>query len=303
MKVHHHIKKVSPFFLPHPDTHKKAHLLSWNALLIYILLFILLRVSLDLVAIYKPGVLGVNSEITAAKVIEDTNLERQKNGMSPLVESPLLDEAAKLKAANMFEENYWAHFSPSGKDPWGFILRTGYKFSYAGENLARNFQNSDDVVKAWMNSPSHKENILNNKYQEIGIAVVDGVLQGQKTTLVVQMFGKPLSSQMAIPTPQVDLGGKKIEIPASEVTQNTQPVLKASIINPEVVDNALMNPASMIKAMAFVLMFIISLLLIVDYIVLRRRGVFRISSQHLAHLSFLAITGSAVFSSQMGNIL
>ncbi|MCL5785013.1 MAG: CAP domain-containing protein [Patescibacteria group bacterium] len=298
-----HLKKISPFFLPHPQTHKKAHLLSWHALLIYLLLFVLLRTGLDVVSVYKPGVLGVNSQITIQQIIEDTNIERQKDGLPPLMENSLLDEAASRKAQNMFEENYWAHFSPSGKDPWGFILGAGYKFSYAGENLARNFYTSEDVVQAWMNSPSHRDNLLNSHYQDIGIAVVDGVLQGQKTTLVVQEFGRSLSQQAALPTPQVNVGGKKIEIPAKEVAQSTSPVLVASIYNPEAIAPAAVDPALVIRFAGISLMLIISLLLMADFIVLRRRGVFRISSHHLAHLSLLAITGSAVFTSSAGSIL
>ena len=142
---------------------------------------------MDLVSIYKPGVLGVESNISVEEIVNDTNIERQKTGLPPLTLNSNLSTAAKLKADNMFAENYWAHFSPSGKDPWGFINSAGYKFSYAGENLARNFYNPEDVVKAWMASASHRENILNPKYQDIGIAVEEGILQGQKTTLIVQM--------------------------------------------------------------------------------------------------------------------
>src|SRR3989344_6111174 len=149
-------KSLFYLFIPHPQTHQKAHLLSWHFLVIYILLFMFLKVGLDLVGIYKPGVLGVDSNITATQIIEDTNIERAKNNLPSLIENQALSNAAKLKAQNMFAENYWAHFSPSGKDPWEFMLNSGYKFSFAGENLARNFASADDVVKAWMNSPSHK---------------------------------------------------------------------------------------------------------------------------------------------------
>lgn len=167
-------------FIPHTDTHAKAHLLHWHSLFIYGLLFMLMQFSFNLINIYKPGVLGVNSNITVQEIVDKVNVERKRVGLPPVRENSMLNQAATAKAHNMFEEDYWAHFSPSGKDPWGFITGSGYKFSYAGENLARNFYTSDEVVNAWMNSPTHRANILNPNYQEVGIAVEDGVLQGQK---------------------------------------------------------------------------------------------------------------------------
>jgi len=90
----------------------------------------------------------------------------------------------------MFAKDFWAHIAPDGTTPWKFILDSGYKYLYAGENLAKDFQTSDDVVAAWMASKmGHRENILNTHYNEIGVAVVNGTLGGFQTTLVVQMFG------------------------------------------------------------------------------------------------------------------
>src|SRR3972149_10682102 len=134
------------WFLPHKDTHKKAQLISWEGIVIYILLFILLQVGFSIISYTKHGVLGISGNIDQKKLIELTNKEREKLGLSQLVENPALDQAAELKAQNMFSENYWSHFAPSGKSPWDFILGSGYKFSFAGENLAKNFYNADEVV-------------------------------------------------------------------------------------------------------------------------------------------------------------
>lgn len=288
------------YFLPHPHTHQKAHLLHWHFLIIYILLFILLRVGIDLVNIYQPGVLGVTSEITIAQIIEDTNKERAKKGLSVLKENQSLNKAAYAKAINMFEEDYWAHFAPSGKDPWGFIKATGYKFSYAGENLAKNFQKSDDVVVAWMNSPTHRDNLLSSHYQEIGIAVVDGVLQGQQTTLVVQMFGAPIDYVASVPAAAV-------LSPAPQIinTSDQSQVLfagKNNQISQESI-SLLINPYDLTKNFSFILMAFLVLLLVADFVVLQRRGVFRFSSHHAAHLSLLSISGFSVFLTKAGEIL
>lgn len=295
-------RKLKHLFIPHTETHQKAHLLSWHFLVIYILLFILLQAGFNLLEVYKPGILGVNASITSKEIIERVNQERREKGLGPLKEDQNLAQAASAKATNMFEENYWAHFAPSGKDPWGFIASSGYKFSYAGENLARNFSNSPDVVDAWMNSPSHRDNILNSKYEDIGIAVVEGVLQGQKTTLIVQMFGKtyqPLAS-----LPEVNLGGEKIVL-EEDRSLAERPVFVASsnVENLKIYPEAKLNPYSITKSVALGFFFLITLLITIDFIVLKRRGVYRFSSHHLAHLSFLGLNSVSIFISRAGEIL
>lgn len=302
------MKKLRHYFIPHHETHKKAHLLSWKYLVIYILLFLILRAGFDLTTIYTPGVLGVSSNITVSQVIDGTNKERQRLGLPPLSENQALNDAARRKAANMLEENYWAHFSPTGKDPWGFISAAGYKFSYAGENLARNFSNSGDVVVAWMNSSSHRENIVNAKYKDIGIAVVEGTLQGQQTTLVVQMFGTPINYQASVAKPQVDLGGRKVELPEGEpaALQNppqAQAVAGSALKDTVAVVKPAANPFSMLRIAGITIFIFLILLVAADFIILRRRGVFRLTSHHLAHISLLVIAGASLLWGEIGGIL
>lgn len=295
------MKLITHLFIPHPETHQKAHLLSWHFLVIYILLFVLLRVGIDLVNIYKPGVLGIDANITVKQVIEETNKERVKMGLAPLTENPALSRAAYLKAQNMFEENYWAHFSPSGKDPWGFMLSSGYKFSYAGENLAKNFYNSEEMMKAWMNSPTHRENILNPKYQDIGIAVVEGNLGGQKTTLVVQMFGKPYEAVASVP--QANIEGKAISVEPEKINANRPVIIASSNLASPQAPSASVDPFIVTRSVGIFLISLIAFLLILDFIVLKKRGVFRLSSHHFAHLSFLGLAGASLFLAKIGEIL
>ncbi len=295
-------KKILHYFIPHTETHQKAHLLSWKYLFIYLLLFVLLRTVIDVVNVYRPGVLGISSNISVSRIIEDTNKERQKAGLPSVSENTELDEAAMAKAKNMFAENYWAHFSPSGKDPWGFILASGYKFSYAGENLARNFYNSDDVVVAWMNSPSHRDNILNSHYQDIGVAVLDGVLNGQQTTLVVQMFGRNYDS--AVPAPQADAGGTKSNL-SPEVLQQPQTPLVAGSSSQAVAPTSkpLLDPYAVTRTSGIILLSFIFILLSLDFIILKKRGVFRLSSHHVAHLGLMTLGGASLLLSKVGEIL
>src|SRR3989344_3892367 len=117
-------------FIPHRKTHQKAYLISWQGLLVYILIFLLLKGSFSFVNNTQPGILGIDSDIGSSKIVELTNKEREKLGLPSLKESPILSQAARNKALNMFSENYWAHFAPSGKTPWDFISDSGYKFTF-----------------------------------------------------------------------------------------------------------------------------------------------------------------------------
>ncbi len=284
------------WFLPHKDTHQKAKLISWEGLVIYILIFIFLQVGFSIVGYTKPGVLGISGNIDQKKLIELTNLEREKMGLPKVSENPALDQAAALKAQNMFSENYWAHFAPSGKTPWDFILGSGYKFTYAGENLAKNFYNSDEVVKAWMNSSTHRDNLLNAKYIDIGIAVVEGVLNGQKTTLVVQMFG---STKSGFTQPIVSAGGQKVAVPKEKYLN--APALFAETRGENV--KPVLDPYLFTKTAGFALIFFVTFLLAVDLVILKKRGVFRVSSSRVAHMAILGVAAATLISSTPGAIL
>ena len=285
------------FFLPHKDTHKKAHLISWEAILIYILLFILLQVGFSIVGYAKPGVLGISGDIDQKKLIELTNVEREKQGLPPVAENAALDQAAALKAQNMSQENYWAHFAPSGKTPWDFILGSGYKFTYAGENLAKNFYSSDEVVSAWMASTTHRENLLNPKYQDIGIAVVEGVLNGQKTTLVVQEFG---TTENLPGQPLVNVSGKQTVVPIQEYNQ--KPELLAAVQTP-LSGKPLLDPYSFSRTASLGLISLMVILLVADFIILKKRGVFRIASSRVAHMAILGVAAATLLNSNPGVIL
>lgn len=286
------------WFLPHKDTHKKAHLISWEGLLIYILFFIFLQVGFSILSYAMPGVLGISGNIDQKRIIELTNQERKKAGVDPVNENSALGKAAALKARNMFEENYWAHFAPSGKSPWDFILGSGYKFTFAGENLAKNFSTSEDVVKAWMASPTHRDNLLNSKYKDIGIAVEEGILNGQKTILVVQEFG---STSALAGKPSVDVQGQTIEVSKEEY--NSKPQFNIAATETTVVQKPLFDPYQVYKTAGFSIVVLITVLLTIDIWVLRKRGVFRLSSHHIAHMALLSLAAGSLAVLNPGAIL
>ena len=134
------------------------------------------------------------STITIDDLYSQSNTERSAVGLPDLSLDKQLSIAALAKANNMIADDYWAHNSPSGATPWSFILKSGYMYETAGENLAKGFDTSSGVTTGWMESPKHRENILNESYLDVGYAVVDGKLTGRQTTLVVAMYGSRTSS-------------------------------------------------------------------------------------------------------------
>jgi hypothetical protein len=129
--------------------------------------------------------------INAANVIKFVNKERVENGLAILQENELLDTVAQKKLDDMLKEDYFAHISPEGVDPWQWFFDAGYDFAYAGENLATNYA---DVIKqheAWMNSPKHRKNILDKRFTHTGVAVGHKKSNGKDVTVTVQVFATP----------------------------------------------------------------------------------------------------------------
>lgn len=129
--------------------------------------------------------------VVTAVLVDLANDDRAQAGLPPLSVSPTLTAVAQAKANDMAAKGYFAHTSPQGLDPWHWFTQEGYAFEYAGENLAIDFSDSADVNRAWMNSPTHRENLLDPDYTEIGIATAQGMYQGKMTVFVVQAFGTP----------------------------------------------------------------------------------------------------------------
>lgn len=285
--------KLAHFFIPHRGTHKKAHLISLKALAVYVLIFLGLHIGFTYFNYVKPGVLGIESSADKKELIRLTNVERQEKGLPALSESERLNKAALAKGKNMFEENYWAHYSPSGKDPWEFISKAGYRFSYAGENLARNFYTSDEVVNAWMDSPTHKANILNLHYREIGIAVLEGTLKGQKTVLIVQEFGAPVDYI-------ADIGGGEGQIPS---TRDDNLALPGEFTLGQSLNSTNIDSFMITKTLGVGIIGLIGGLLVVDLAIIKRRAVERISARHLPHLALLSAAAGVVINMSPGSIL
>jgi hypothetical protein len=198
-------QKLCLFAIPHADNGYKPHFVRHRSLAAYSALLIGIKLMLILVLFLIYPNPAQFSTITTNRIVELTNKERIAQGLPELKRNSVLDLTAKLKAEDMLKNNYFAHTSPDGIKPWHWFKEAGYNYTFAGENLAMNFIEAEDAMQAWMKSPSHKENIMSKNYEDIGVAVVVGQLEGYQTTLVVQVFGKTYIkgvSEAFVPEPQ-----------------------------------------------------------------------------------------------------
>jgi hypothetical protein len=179
------------WFVPGKHNNYHPHALRASGLVIAVIALLGVNLSYNLVAAGSPQVLGYATSISSSEIINLTNQQRAANGLGALATNAALNQAALAKAQDMFAKDYWAHCSPDGTCPWYFITAAGYSYSTAGENLAKDFDTSQGVVDGWMASPSHRDNILNTTYKDIGVAALNGTLQGSPTTLVVAMYASP----------------------------------------------------------------------------------------------------------------
>lgn len=135
---------------------------------------------------HSQNVTGLNED----KLVLLANKSRLDKGLSPLSYDTNLQAAAVAKVKDMALNDYFEHFSPTGKTPWEFMIENNYSYTIAGENLAMDFVSENDIEQAWLNSPTHRANILNPEFENIAIAVEKDNFNGRETYLVVQMFGK-----------------------------------------------------------------------------------------------------------------
>ena len=205
------------------------------------------------VEIVTPGPLVVNNGntinnysafVTVEGVIERTNYERQTNSIPGLVESSQLDSSAQMKANDILARQYFEHTSPDGKTVSDLVGEAGYSYVRVGENLALgDFGGEVDLLTAWMNSPGHRANILDSRFQDIGVGIAYGNYQGRYVLVAVQHFGRPRSTCPSVDDQlksQVENLQSQIAIlPTSlDTLKNTIDTMRA---NGEYVDNIVIN--------------------------------------------------------------
>jgi len=128
-------------------------------------------------------------ERLADQVLQLVNLERAEADLPPVTRSDSLSKIADDYACRMIAESFFAHTDPvSGYGPADRAVAGKYSFYAIGENLAAGQTTAPEVMRVWMESPSHRAIILDEKWTEIGIGVRLG---GEYSTYWVQEFGDP----------------------------------------------------------------------------------------------------------------
>jgi len=139
--------------------------------------------------------------LTRGDVVALANTDRAQSGVAGnLAEDARLDAAAQAVANDMAAKGYFSHVAPGGTTPWYWLKRAGYYYWSAGQNLAVNFDDAQSLNSAWMNSPTHRANIVNAGYSRIGIGIAHGTYHGKPATFIVEYFANPYlgSSKVAV---------------------------------------------------------------------------------------------------------
>lgn len=276
----------------------RAKVLSHSFLAAFVFAFILLSGVVMVGKQSHPQVLGISYSISENELLADTNQARTSKGLSPLILNSQLSDAASKKAEYMFEKNFWAHFAPDGTTPWSFIKTSGYQYIFAGENLAKGFTTSQEVVDAWMDSESHRDNLLSSKYKDIGFAIQEGNLTGEDTVLVVQMFGAPYvqADRRAVAAPPVQ---QVAELPVDAELHAPQ----VSAARHEVTASPMINTPTVTKSISVVFLIFIITILVLDLLIVEKKKIPRIVGHNLDHVIILILFLVFILIERSGGIL
>lgn len=210
---------MKKYFIPTKNNNFTPVLLRRSALVIYVLVIFLFNMVVG-----QMNFATVFASIDASALYSLHNSNRAANGIGGLTVNQQLVNSATNKANAMLESNCWDHYCPPGTSPWSFILNSGYEYVYAGENLGEGFVDSNTLMNAWMNSPTHRANILNGNFTEIGIGFAYGTYQGKaNNTIIVVHFGSKKNSAPVNPPvqPTVEV---KMETHVTSPSPTTRPV-------------------------------------------------------------------------------
>lgn len=256
------ISWLKKYFIPHEGNDHKPHFLHTKTTRNVIIGLL----AIELIVFVLPVLSIKNFDFDGSKligsvlpaVLDDlTNQHRQLANLPNLQENTLLDRAAQLKAEDMASKGYFAHTSPEGKTPWYWFDQVGYQYDYAGENLAVNFNDSQDVSTAWMNSPTHKANLLKPVYKEVGTGIASGVYKGQPAIFVAQLYGAPKTIARTAESPNTTETGvttlaladnqdrtERNQIAQNSIAKEIPEVLGASAaeVSPSVLDKLVASP-------------------------------------------------------------
>ncbi len=304
------IHRIAHVVFPRESNNHKAKILHNSSLTLITFAFILYQLIISFVPRFAPNILGFAANISPDEVVRLTNEKRSQAGLPALTLNMTLSQAAQAKGADMLNKGYWSHVAPDGTQPWSFFTNFGYKYRYAGENLARDFSSPSAAVEAWMNSASHRENLLSSKYKEIGIGVIEGNLAGVDTTIIVQFFGTkyadsipaaPIAEAKAVSATATAKPAVPAATPAVVIVKT--PIPTPTPTPPTVEAKVLVSPFNVTKSVSLGIVGVLLLVLIVDGFLVSKRRIARIAGRTFAHIAFLGMILAIVLILKAGQII
>jgi len=223
-------KTLNLYFIPHADNNHRPFIIRPGALKFYSLVLILTKLAVTAFLYLSYPSVGFFSSATASNIVNLTNSSRQSSSLGTLRTNEALNRAAYQKAQDMVANNYFSHDSPAGTKFWNWIQGSGYRYSNAGENLAMDFNSAESVHNALMASTSHRANILNPKFTEIGVSIITGKINNKETMILVEMFGTP--KQTATTTTPV-VTEKPAEQPKEQPANTNEATIKPDTTPPQ----------------------------------------------------------------------
>lgn len=190
---------LKDLFIPHAGNNYHPHSLKPKRLLFHALSAVAIKAIVVIFVLFYPMSAWLSPDMALAeakKIIELTNNLRQVISLPALIESQKLNQAAWQKVEDMALSQYFAHVSPIGLGLKNWLEKIDYKYSIAGENLAVGFSKAEDVVAAWKASPTHYDNIVENNFKEIGVAMVEGKFNQVDTAFIAQYFAAPATPSL-----------------------------------------------------------------------------------------------------------
>jgi hypothetical protein len=259
------------YFFPHRRNNYRPHLFSITSIVALVLAVIVFEAGY----LVQTKIIFLKTDFLASvlpgALVALTNQDRATSGLAGVTEDSLLDKAAQAAAEDMAANGYFAHVSPDGKTPWYWLDFVGYKYSYAGENLAVNFTDSQNVETAWMESPTHRANIEKPQYTKVGIGTANGVYEGRETTFVVLFFAAPaagaaLATAVGVTPPQKQVSESSRNVLGSQTVgaQSTSTSAPAALaastaVWPGWFATLLVSPLNTLTTILAILFFIIAI--------------------------------------------
>ena len=262
------LRRIHDYFFPHERNNHRPHFFSAASVATIAVIVIVFELgSFAQTTLVFPRT-NFLASVLPGVLLSLTNEARAGNDLPTVTRSALLDQAAQAAANDMAAKGYFAHVSPSGTTPWDWLTSVGYRYQYAGENLAVNFTDSQAVETAWLESPAHRANIMKREYAEVGFGTANGTLDGQTTTFVVEFFATPEAAAApapiaAAPAPAAPAPSVAPAVPSDATVLGAAAVAAPAAPHASWLALVLTSPLSAMEAFASALFLLVAFLLLI----------------------------------------